>query len=93
MPSVVTHPITDLVVEMGEARRESDENLILRLIYDNPNASFTDLAAKAGFMADGKLQKRRVQSVVERLKADKMVERHRGGKYVLTRKGEKELGV
>ena len=94
MPSVVAKPISEMTLEAGEVVQESDENKIMRLIYDNPKASFSTLAEKAGFMSEGQPNKGKVQRIVDRLKDDKMLEKHRGwSKYRLTKKGEKEIGV
>ena len=94
MPSVVARPISELTLEAGEATREADENVILRLMHNHPTASFTDLARRAEWMTlDGRPSKVRVQRIMERLHEDRLVQKHRGGKYRLTEKGNREIGV
>ena len=93
MPSVVARPISDATLEAGEQVQESDEDKVMRLIHTNPKASFATLAEKAGFSFNGRPQKQRIQRIVERLRDDRLVTKHRGGKYRLTKKGAKEIGV
>jgi predicted transcriptional regulator len=94
MPSVVAKPISDVTLEAGEVVRESDENKLLMLIYRNPGASFTTLATKAGYVdGAGNPVKYRVQRIIERLFDDRLIEKHRAGKYQLTKKGKREIGV
>ena len=93
MPSVVALPISEITVEAGEQFREADENRLMRFMHANERASFSELASKMGFTENGAPQKYRVQRIIARLKDDKMVEKYRGGRYRLTRKGEEEIGV
>jgi hypothetical protein len=93
MPSVVARPISDATLEAGEQVQETDEDKVMRLIHTNPKASFMTLAEKAGFTFNGRAQKHRIQRIVERLRDDRMVVKHRGGKYRLTKKGAREIGV
>jgi len=93
MPSVVAKPVSDLAVELSEGVLEADENRVLRIMHDDPRASFMVIANRAGFVIDGRAQKVRVQRIVERLKRDKLIAKHRGGKYRLTAKGRDEIGV
>jgi AAA domain len=93
MPSIVAQPISDSTLEAAEVVQEGDENKILNAIYKHPKASFAELAKRVGFMVGGQPHKIRVQRIIERLRDDKLITRHRGGKYRLTPKGEKEIGV
>lgn len=94
MPSIVAHPISDLTLEAAEVVQESDENKLLLAIHKYPKASFNELAKHAGFFSpSGQPHKVRVQRIVERLSADKLIVHFRGGKYRLTPKGETEIGV
>jgi len=90
---VVAKPISETTLEAGELVAESDEDAVLRLIHKNPKASFTELAQKAGFTFEGRPNKNRIRRIIERLREDKFIIKHRGGKYRLTPKGEKEIGV
>jgi hypothetical protein len=93
MPSIVAKPISDAVMEQAAGAAEDDENKLLRAIFANPAASFSALARKLGFVFNGAPQKYKIQRIINRLLGDKMVNRHRGGKYRLTEKGEREIGV
>jgi hypothetical protein len=93
MPSVVAVPITDFELEAGEAEQETEENILLGVIGMNPKASIAGLAHKARFMGEtGQPQKSKVFRIISRLLDDKLIQRHRGGKYNLTAKGKRELG-
>jgi hypothetical protein len=94
MPSVVAVPITEDGAERKEKVAEEEEKTVLRLIHVDKQASFTSMARAAGFvLPDGTPSKAKVQRVVERLKADKLVFKHRGSKYRLTKKGCREIKV
>jgi AAA domain-containing protein/bifunctional DNA primase/polymerase-like protein len=93
MPSVVAVPIADTAIEAGERKREDEENKVLWVLADNPKASFTRIAQKCDFVIDGREQRAKVQRIIARLFADKLVIRHRGGKYKLSALGRKELGL
>jgi len=93
MPSVVALPIADTAIEAGERKREDEENRVLLVLADNPKASFTRIAQKCDFVIDGREQRAKVQRIIARLFADKLVLRHRGGKYKLSALGRKELGL
>jgi hypothetical protein len=92
MPSVVAVPIADTALEAGERKREEEENRVLWVLADNPRASFMRIAQKCDFIIDGREQKAKVQRIVARLFADKLVAKHRG-RYRLTALGRKELGL
>jgi hypothetical protein len=87
MPSVVAVPISDLAVERTEADQESDENLIMKIVAASPRASLRHIAEVAKF------SKGKVERIFHRLTEDKLMSKHRGGKYRLTDKGKKELGI
>jgi predicted transcriptional regulator len=87
MPSVVAKPVGELAVERNEAKAESDENQVLKIIAASPQASLGAIANRVGF------SKAKVQRIIHRLKLDKMVTNHRGSKYRTTKKGDKAIGV
>jgi hypothetical protein len=93
MPSVVAVPISDFELEAGEAAQETEENILLGVIGMNPKASIAVLANKARFVNEvGQPLKSKVFRIISRLLEDKLIHRHRGGKYNLTAKGKRELG-
>jgi hypothetical protein len=92
MPSVVALPIADVALEAGERKRQDEENKVLWVLASNPRASFSLIAQKCEFTADGREQKTRVHRIVARLAADKLVTKHRG-RYRLSGLGRKELGL
>lgn len=93
MPSVVAIPVSEEAVTSGEQKQEADENRVLRALGESPRASWTVLANKCGFSyANGNPNKSLVQRILKRLLADKLVTLHRG-KYLLTAKGRKEIGL
>lgn len=88
--------VTAKAISDSEAARiaqgqEADEDVLLATISANPGASFADLAAKC-HQATGDItwSRRKVQTVLERLKADKLVRKYRK-KYVLTDTGSDVL--
>ena len=94
MPSVVAVPITEAGAERRLQTAEADEDTVLKLIHGYKNSSFTELAKLAMFtLPDGRPYKSKVQRIVERLKASKLVFKYRGSKYRLTKKGCKIAGV
>ena len=93
MPSIVARPVSDQTLEQAEQLQISDEDKLLRLIYDNPTVSQAGLALLAGWTAGGKAHKSKVARLIGRLLSDKLISRFRGGKYQLTAKGEKVIGV
>jgi hypothetical protein len=93
MPSVVAVPISENALERGERGQEDDENRILKIIAASPRASIAQIATAADFISDGKPQKSKTLRICQRLVEDKMLERHRGTKYRLTKKAQKELGI
>lgn len=93
MPSVVADPISENALERGERGQEDDENRILKIIAASPRASISQIAIAADFITNGKPQKSKTLRICQRLVEDKMLERHRGTKYRLTKKANKELGI
>jgi hypothetical protein len=92
MPAVVAVPIADTAFEAGDRKREDEENRVLWILAENPRASFMRIAQKGDFVIDGREQKAKVQRIIGRLAADKLVAKHRG-KYRITELGRKELGL
>lgn len=94
MPSVVAVPITEQGAERRGAVAEADEDMVLGLIHTHKTASIAEIATKAGFvLPDGRPYRSKVQRVMERLKASKLIYKYRGSKYRLTKKGCKVAGV
>jgi hypothetical protein len=86
MPNAVAKPLSDADLAVAEASQTTDEDRLLREIYRRAGSSLADLAARLGFT------KSKVQKMASNLKGDKLMEMHRG-RYRLTPKGEKEIGV
>jgi len=94
MSCVVAVPITDAGAERKEKVAEEEARTVLRLIHVDKQASMASIARGAGWLwPDGRPAKTKVQRIVERLKADKLIYRFEGSKYRLTRKGSKVIGV
>jgi hypothetical protein len=93
MPSVVASPVSDFESEAAAAKTETDENVLMGVIGMNRPLSVAALAMKANFVgATGQPQKSKVFNLCRRLVEEKFVELHRG-KYRLTAKGRKEIGL
>ncbi|WGS18950.1 MULTISPECIES: bifunctional DNA primase/polymerase [unclassified Bradyrhizobium] len=84
IPTVIARAISDSEMASNAASQERDENRLLRTIEKHPKASLQELA---GLL---RLNKSKVNRLVEKLTAIKMVRRE-GRKLVLTQIGEKEL--
>ena len=93
MPSVIAVPIAEATLEEGRQKLETDENRVLRVLADSPHSSFTHIAVRAGFDVDGRPSKSKVQRVMAILVQYKFVVKHRSGKYRITDKGKKEIGI
>lgn len=94
MPSIIARPISELEIEMGNRVAETDENILLGIIAMNSKCSVSDLAKKANwFSSTGGPAKSKVFRVAERLLADKLIARGRGGKFKVTKEGRKECGL
>lgn len=90
IPSVVAQPISEeKAIELGK-EAHSDENTILEMMLNWPNGSYAIWCEKLGWMTkDGKPNKSRINRVMGRLSADKLVKKYRN-KYQLTPTGKKE---
>lgn len=92
MPSVIAEPVSEIRLQLAEAAQDRDEITLLGFIARNKKASFSDLAAKCGFINEkGKPMKSKVERLGWRLCNDKLVEKVRG-KFRITAKGKKEIG-
>jgi len=87
LPSVVAKPMSGEAVAASEEIAEKDEDRLMRALYEKPKEPFEKLATKLGW------KKRRVQTLIERLHADKLVVQKRNKKYALTDKGKEEIGA
>jgi hypothetical protein len=93
MPSVVAEPVSQIEETFAEKKAERDEDALLLAIYRNKKASVSDLATVCGWVSSkGRPHKSKVARVGNRLADDKLLERARG-KYRITAKGKKEIGV
>jgi hypothetical protein len=86
MPNAVAKPLSDEDLAAAEAEQQTGEDKLLRQIYRSNRASLADLAARIGS------SKSAVGRMCMNLKSDRLIEIHRG-RYRLTVKGEKEIGV
>jgi len=94
MPSIIARPISEVEIELGNRAAETDENILLGVIAMNSKCSVSDLAKKANwFSSTGLPAKSKVFRVAERLLADKLIARGRGGKFKATKEGRKECGL
>ena len=93
MPSVVAVSISEMTLEEGSQTQEADEDRLMKMIDRYPKGSFSYLAECCGFVTDGRPSKAKVQRLLTRLAEDGMVRKHRGGKYRLTAKARKDLGL
>ena len=87
LPSVVAKPMSGEAVAASEEIAEKDEDRLMRALYEKPKEPFEKLAIKLGW------KKRRVQTLMDRLHADKLVVQKRNKKYALTDKGKEEIGA
>lgn len=95
MSSVIAVPIAEAAAEARAAGTEDDENALMRSMHHYPNASIAELAKQTGFLlADGKApHKSKVHRLLETLLKSKLVSQFRNGRYRLTKKGAKAIGV
>ena len=93
MPSVIAIPIAEMTLEAGKRKLEEDENRLLRSLHQNPKASFSTIAERCGFMIEGRPSKTKIHRIMANLVRDKLVVKHRGGRFVITDKGKEEIGV
>ena len=91
IPTVIAACLTDQAQQdMAKASR-GDENLLLKALNEDGNASISELAIKLGWLtARGDAQKSKVHRILGRLKKHKFVADERGH-LTLTEKGHKAL--
>ena len=72
----------------------ANEDVVLRMLRDNPSWSFAQIARNAGWVdADDQPLRARVQRAIKTLGDDKLIIKHRtGGRWELTDKGTKVAG-
>jgi hypothetical protein len=87
LPSVVAKPMSQDAVEASEDAAEKDEDRLMRALYEAPRASFGKLGEKLGW------KKRKVQTIMYRLVADKHVTQVRNQKYEITDKGRDAISA
>ena len=93
MPSVVARAIADMTLEAGKRKLEEEENRVLRALHQNPKASFGMLAVRCCFVIEGRPSKTKIHRIMASLVCDKLVVKHRSGKYRITDKGKEEIGI
>lgn len=92
IPSVVATPMSDAEADKAINDRERSETALLFAIADHPKASIAALCRYARLVDDrGAEQKSKAFRIIERLVAEKLVERQLG-KPVITHKGKKAIG-
>lgn len=91
MPTVLATPIDDAGKLVLAATERSDQDRVLRAIFDRPGESSNEIAKHLGWaMRDGKPYGVRVRRAAERMAGDGLLIKHRG-EWVLSPRGEKEL--
>jgi hypothetical protein len=96
LPTVMAQVISETQAQEAEAVAIRQENMLLQVIWDEPELSFAQWAEKCGWTAPGKEgeppqpKKWVVQRVLSRLERQKLVEKV-GRKYRLTNTGKKVL--
>jgi hypothetical protein len=89
--TVVASHLSEIGAQELAATARGKENVLLKVIAQNENASFAELARTAGwFMKDGRPYKSLVQRTIASLKAHKLVQVERDSIF-LTEKGHKAL--
>jgi hypothetical protein len=86
MPNAVAKPISDEDLAQAEKANTSDEDRMLKEMHRSYRVSLADIATRL------MLNKSKVQRMSNNLKNDGLIKMHRG-RYELTPKGEKEIGV
>ena len=74
-------------VEASEDAAERDEDRLLRALYEVPRGSLGKLGERLGW------KKRKVQTLMDRLAADKLAAQVRNKKYEITDKGRDAIGA
>jgi AAA domain-containing protein/bifunctional DNA primase/polymerase-like protein len=94
IPSVIAVPITEMTAEMRGVVAAEDEKTVLRLIHADKQNTQSSIAKHAGwFWPDGRPARSKVQKIVARLRKSRFVYEYHAGKYRLTKKGCKLIGV
>ena len=91
--TIIADPMSDEAVANHAQQSLANEDVVLRLIHDHPDWSFTQIATHAGWVDEtGRPEKWRTQRAVASLAEDKLVQQLRkGGRWQLTEKGGKVL--
>lgn len=93
MPSVVALPITEAEATAAESREMTVTIRMLYAINDHRNAPISQLASACRLLDDnGNAQKSKAFRILQKLVSDKLAEVVLG-KYRLTPKGRKEIGI
>jgi AAA domain len=91
MPTVLATPIDDASKQVMAATERSDQDRVLRAIFERPGESSNEIAKHLAWaMRDGKPYGVRVRRAAERMAGDGLLMKHRG-EWVLSARGEKEL--
>jgi hypothetical protein len=94
IPTVLAVAISGKEEEEQEANAERDEDELLAALTGKKALSIADLARACGWMmATGEPYKSKVDRVMRRLQADRLVKVVRGRRYRLTDEGRKAAGV
>jgi hypothetical protein len=95
MPSVVAEPMSEIEAEAGEREQESKENQVLGVIAADNRLSFSHVARRLKWLSPttGEPMKAKVHRLIGRLVDDKLLVRTRGGRYAITPKGKREIGL
>jgi DNA-binding MarR family transcriptional regulator len=92
IPTVHAVAISEQEEEAQEASAERDEDQLLAELAKNPKRSIADLARACGWLlADDEPHKSKVDRVLKRLQADKLVKRVRGKHWQVTDAGKELL--
>jgi hypothetical protein len=93
IPTVLATPIDEAAKQVLAASERSDQDRVLRAIYDRPGESLSEIAKHLGWnMRDGKPYAMRVKRAAERLAGDGLLLKHRGA-WALSERGGKELNA
>lgn len=91
IPTVLASPIDDAAKQVLAATERSDQDRVLRAIYEAPGKSYPEIAKHLGWtMAGGRPYSVKVRRAAERLAGDGLILKHRDH-WVLSSRGEKEL--
>jgi hypothetical protein len=91
MPTVLATPIDEASKQVMAATERSDQDRVLRAIFERPGESSNEIAKHLGWaMRDGKPYGVRVRRAAERMAGDGLLTKHRG-EWILAARGEKEL--